>query len=738
MLPVWSPMRFYSEIRRVTKSYGVLWLLGKIRSSMLKKFRAARFPSPKQIIQEWPPLLTPLVSVIIPVGPHPTKRLLASIRQQQLPEWLELVAVGSETSLAGWKTWISALGPAAKVRTISLDIPGPSRKRNHGAKSTTSPFLLFVDEDDEIDLKRLSQALARAVNTEGAPWTVHQFPYEISREETISRAATPGVFLHHSSTLIPRALFEAAGGYQEVEAEDAILLAQLSRFPHKFHPRSKPFFRWIDNQSADRRRKGNRSELDLFRNLLAADSRIEENQPQQKKSLALHRFAIISARPSMPTQGVWEIIGELLRSDVPVPDPVSIKELKATQSRSLERERAVSGFRKEREMLLSFLLDSLRFPELYGCWPNPQTAVREWNLVAAVKKFGIITKRPSPQPVIELTVTDKNDQTDSVTDYYLEAATHYSSFRIHRAEESAKDKPSRARRIMLSARHVLFTSQVLRLGQDSRSHERKIAGYVAASRLREIFADPDHSLFRLYGTGPSATNISGLAPEVGGHGVACNSWVKQPKLLKKLGVRVIVAGDPVFHAGPSDYAKKFREDLTHWLRLDNNHAFVTVTRDAHIYAHYLPTDVHDQVLTLDMRVSMISSAEVKLHSIHQGGVPPYSNVLPLLLLPVAIIGRAKHIHLSGFDGDGSENRNSFWDHSATVQYSDLKGSVKDLHPEFFNRGYQEYRDNVSRQIGDVANLARAFARLISSEVPSSHPGIRQAASVRRLHASSGK
>ena len=675
----------------------------------------------------------PLLTIVVPVGPNPTDRLMNNLMGQRIPEWLETIAVGTESSLREWAKWASSCNTSGRVRAKYLEVQGPSSKRNHGARSATSPFLLFVDEDDEIDIERLSGAVATAVKAEGASWTVHQFPYEVRREGKTSKKSNAGVFLHHSSTIIPRSLFGSVGGYPETEAEDAILLARLSRFPHRFYDTAKPFFCWIDESSADRRSKSNRSEADLFRELVAIDASPKIESHDLGKSLSLHRFAVISARPSMSLERLWDLVQLIADGNTPKPDAETTKQLKLTQVKALQRETVSSGFCKERKVLLAFLLDSLRYPDLKTCWPNVSAALGDWNSVLSAGKFGVTGKKPPQLPAIQLEFDHTNELTETVLNHYLKPTSRYSSFSVIRSSSNVPEHNKDSKRVAMSAKHTFFSSQLLRIGQDSRSVERKMASYFAASRLRQLFSNPDEKLFRLYGTGPSASNVTGLAPGVNGYGVACNSWVKRPDLLKTLGVNVVVAGDPVFHAGPSDYAKKFREDLTNWLRLDENHFFVTVTRDAHIYAHYLPADVHSQVLTLDMRVPLLSSSKAKLNSMHDGGIPPYSNVLPLLLLPVAIIGEARHIHLSGFDGDKSDNSERFWDHSKTVQYVELLDSVEQMHPEFFERDYRSYRESVSNQTDDVLSALQEVRCEVSTEVPSNHESLRNTARTRRLH-----
>lgn len=722
------------EIRRLLRSYGV-W--GLARKSVSLVWSSGTNPVERKaslrVISEWPPLMPPLLTLIVPVGPNPTTRLLKSLSSQELPEWLSIVAVGRGQSLEDWKKWSLTAWANRRLKLSALDVPGPSLKRNHGAKLSGSPYLLFVDEDDELNIEHLSEAMATVVGFEDAPWTVHQFPYEVLNGGSVSTHRKAGVFLHHSSTIIPRPFFSHAGGYPDCEAEDAIFLARLVDFPQKFHADSRPFFRYHRQADGRSRWSSYRSEKDLFGTLVGLDSLSEQDGPLIDESLSLDRFAMISARKFMTTPSLWELIRIICQGEIGAPSKGLMGRLQTIQKSALSKSQIPAALKDERRLLLTFLLDALKHPKLLEASGNQRVAMTEWPITQAVRKFGITVRGSSRPSCIKLEVIDRKQVSDMVLAHYLQALRVYQSIRLVDSKGACGSEIETVENVRVSASDRYFASRLLRIGQESRTDERKLAGFIASARLRELLADPDEKLFRLYGTGPSASNVSELAPGVGGIGVACNSWVKRPDLLAKLRVSVLVAGDPVFHAGPSDYAKKFRDDLSSWLKMDSNHVFVTVTRDAHIYYEFLPEEIRHQILALDMRTSLVAASKIKLSAMHDGAVPPYSNVLPLLMIPVAIIGGAEQIHLAGFDGDHLNSRGNFWTHSTSVQYEELLGSVRNTHSEFFNLDYSDYRETVSSQIDDVLSLVRAIDCKVTSEVPSGHMSLQVAASAEPLH-----
>lgn len=724
-----------NEIPRLIKSYGLLELARKSGNLTVSAARTlTRRTAPATVKFEWPPLLPPLLTVIVPLGPNPTRRLLNSLAAQQLPEWLSVVAVGFERSLEGWRDWSLTPWANRRLKLSCLEVAGPSLKRNHGATLSDSPYLLFVDEDDELNVEALSEAIASAVRVEGAPWTVHQFPFEIWSGEFVRVRSQAGVFLHHSATIIPSQVFDYVGGYPDCEGEDVILLARLLDFPQKFHANLRGFLRYRTHNNGKTRRSSNRSEKELFAALVGLDAgTIQGDEPRSRGSLSLERFAKISARPSMTASNLWALIRIICQGKIGVPSNVQRGKMRAIQETALSKSAMAEAWKAERKLLLNFLLDAIQHPKLIEVWNDHRVASTHWGIINAVRRFGVSRRKPYPPSYIKLKVINPGPMTPALLVHYLAALKVYQSIRLVDGEAACGREAESLERVWVSTSNTNFASQLLRIGQQSRADERKLAGYTSAAILRELAANPDDKMFRLYGTGPSATNVSDLSPGVGGIGVACSSWVKRPDLLIKLKISVVAAGDPVFHAGPSKYATKFRHDLSNWLRMNENHLFVTVTRDAHIFREYMPEEIRQQILALDIRPSLLASEKTKLKTMHLGAVPPYSNVLPLLMIPAAIIGSAERIHLLGFDGDHLHNREYFWPHSATVQYEELLATVGEMHPEIFNLDYSDYRATVSAQISDVLGLVRAIGCDVSTEVPSSHYSLASTARVERLH-----
>lgn len=222
------------------------------------------------------------------------------------------------------------------------------------------------------------------------------------------------------------------------------------------------------------------------------------------------------------------------------------------------------------------------------------------------------------------------------------------------------------------------------------------------------------AIVRLVGTGPSSSAAVRTGTEGAGTvTICCNSWVRHPEAMTRMGAKIITAGDPIFHAGPSEYAREFRADATAWLRADPEHLLVTVSRDIGVYLAEFPVDVHDQITAVAFEPRLDPETFVPIES---GRVQPFPNVLTLLMLPLAQLLRPAEVHLYGFDG-GAQGAEEYWKYAAEANYSpELQQTVRDWHPEFFRLDYDEYRDAHSdhvalwlRHLADSGITARAGA-----------------------------
>jgi hypothetical protein len=148
----------------------------------------------------------------------------------------------------------------------------------------------------------------------------------------------------------------------------------------------------------------------------------------------------------------------------------------------------------------------------------------------------------------------------------------------------------------------------------------------------------------VFGTGPGLSGFVEGADLSDGLCIAAKSIVKNHDLLDRMKPRLIVAADPIFHAGCSRYAAAFRAALV--VALERTGAwFLCPLRDALIYRTHLPVALRDRIVGIPFDAGMAPPVDLT----ETFALKPYPNVLTLMLLPLAA-SFARSIHLAGCDG----------------------------------------------------------------------------------------
>lgn len=199
----------------------------------------------------------------------------------------------------------------------------------------------------------------------------------------------------------------------------------------------------------------------------------------------------------------------------------------------------------------------------------------------------------------------------------------------------------------------------------------------------DLFKESKSKSILLLGSGP---NLSKFRYEdfLDSDVMICNSLVKNINLLDILKPKYVVFSDPIFHAGPSKYAIKFREDLS---KVINKYDpfIISNLRNSHIFSFYIKNLNTDKTIFLpDYEVGKLNYNLDKKFFVNST-----NNILTLLMLPVAFNNYEK-IFFAGFDGKNPKKNDYFWDHDKSVQYeSELEG-IKTMHPNNFERDYDDY------------------------------------------------
>ena len=188
----------------------------------------------------------------------------------------------------------------------------------------------------------------------------------------------------------------------------------------------------------------------------------------------------------------------------------------------------------------------------------------------------------------------------------------------------------------------------------------------------------------IFGTGPGIDQLTDYDFS-DGDSIVCNSLIGNQEFLEKTRPFLTVAGDPIFHAGCSSYAQKYREDLARFL-LEGEKYVVVPERDIHIYDHHLNDELRARLIAIgfDSR-----STDIRYSLTESLAVSTTSNILTLYLLPLAAYF-FDDIVIAGCDGRPLRDNEYYWSHSKASQYNDKMQDIQQAHPGFFSVDYDAY------------------------------------------------
>jgi hypothetical protein len=220
----------------------------------------------------------------------------------------------------------------------------------------------------------------------------------------------------------------------------------------------------------------------------------------------------------------------------------------------------------------------------------------------------------------------------------------------------------------------------------------------------------------IFGTGP---NLS-LAAEhdySDGVSVACNSMVKNHALLDRLRPPLIVAGDPIFHAGASIYAAEFRTHLYGSMERYNAH-FFTNQRDYRIFYAHMPKHLQDKLIGAPVDWGLGMNMDPTQTFVFTA----CPNILTLFLIPLAAT-LGEEIWIAGCDGRPLADNKYFWKHDQSVQFSDKMNDIQRAHPSFFKISYDDYYFLHCATVDHWLRRAERNGRTVVNMTPSFIPAL---------------
>jgi hypothetical protein len=219
----------------------------------------------------------------------------------------------------------------------------------------------------------------------------------------------------------------------------------------------------------------------------------------------------------------------------------------------------------------------------------------------------------------------------------------------------------------------------------------------------------------IFGTGPNLSAVAGHDFS-DGVAIACNSMVKNTALLDRLNPPLIVAGDPIFHAGPSIYAAEFRSHL--YAAMERYGAyFLTNQRDYRIYHAHMPAHLRERLIGAPVEWGLRMNTNPTQRFVFTA----CPNILTLFLIPLAFALSEKEIAIAGCDGRPLADNSYFWKHDKSVQFNERMTDIQRAHPSFFDIDYDDYYflhcETVSRWLQQAEREGRSVHNLTPSHIP---------------------
>ncbi|EPU3818347.1 glycosyltransferase family 2 protein [Campylobacter coli] len=238
---------------------------------------------------------------------------------------------------------------------------------------------------------------------------------------------------------------------------------------------------------------------------------------------------------------------------------------------------------------------------------------------------------------------------------------------------------------------------------------------ISKSRIFNLLERLKTKKIYLFGTGPNFS-YSEKYDYSDGCVIACNSMVINRDVIERLKPKIFVIADPIFHAGPSSYAGKFRQSLIDIFNL-NPCPIVVPLRDYHIYSTYLPDCMVDFLVPIFFKIPSEDDSPFYFDIFKSLEVKTTNNILTLFQLPLAT-SLGEEIYITGCDGRPIKNDSYFWSHNREVQINDKMQDIQIAHKGFFDIKYNDYYNRHIGFLSQFINLAEKNNKKIYNLTPS--------------------
>lgn len=217
---------------------------------------------------------------------------------------------------------------------------------------------------------------------------------------------------------------------------------------------------------------------------------------------------------------------------------------------------------------------------------------------------------------------------------------------------------------------------------------------------------------RLFCSGPSIDEVR-LNEYNDSINIICNSMVKDKEWLERIRPHILTFTDPNYYLSPTEYCKRFFEDVIHGEILYDYYVIVYEYEVPLLLSHYPE---------LSGRVIGIANDEISYTypSENQLSVKPTKNILTEMMIPIAS-ALCDSIEIAGCTGRNPDE-NFYWKHNGRTQYLDLMQSIFDMYPSLFrDQNYSNYYECHCQSVEELLEYGeergKSYKSITTSYIP---------------------
>jgi glycosyltransferase involved in cell wall biosynthesis len=217
----------------------------------------------------------------------------------------------------------------------------------------------------------------------------------------------------------------------------------------------------------------------------------------------------------------------------------------------------------------------------------------------------------------------------------------------------------------------------------------------------------------LFCTGPSISEAYKFDFS-NGYRIICNSIVNNDELMEMIQPQFIVAADPVFHFGSSEYSYAFRDKLR--LAAEKYGATILVP----FFFYPLIEKNCPELLPRTIGIPQDPNKDFNFDLRTNGTVRGSDNILTILMIPLGAT-IASNLYVLGCDGR-KPDEDYFWKHDKSSQFNTLMDNARNHHPAFFNHCdysnyYENHCSNLEKIVTSLEVQDKSLHTLTTSYIP---------------------